>query len=83
MDGFLSIAEVAKRTGLSAHTPRYYERAVMPTVPHARQQEAMCAKLGCSCLPRLTGSYLATCIRSDTHAHHRVRCRRSSCLQVR
>jgi DNA-binding transcriptional MerR regulator len=27
MDGFLSITDVAKRTGLSAHTLRYYERA--------------------------------------------------------
>ncbi len=27
MDGFLSIAEVARQTGLSAHTLRYYERA--------------------------------------------------------
>jgi DNA-binding transcriptional MerR regulator len=27
MDGFLSITEVAQRTGLSAHTLRYYERA--------------------------------------------------------
>ncbi len=27
MDGFLSIAEVAERTGLTAHTLRYYERA--------------------------------------------------------
>ena len=27
MDGFLSISEVAQRTGLSAHTLRYYERA--------------------------------------------------------
>ncbi len=26
MDGFLSITEVAKRAGLSAHTLRYYER---------------------------------------------------------
>lgn len=26
MDGFLSIAEVARQTGLSAHTLRYYER---------------------------------------------------------
>jgi hypothetical protein len=24
------------------------------------------------CLPRLTGSYPATCSRSDTHAHHRA-----------